>query len=97
MDVEFYRKLEMINQLIFQIGLSDLPSVSCPLKDEMCFYKGHCQYYFGDDECGIWFCELNATGGCVDLVINYDTILFNGTTDCGTGDRHRSMAHQFPD
>ncbi|MCJ7445846.1 MAG: hypothetical protein MUO26_15215 [Methanotrichaceae archaeon] len=73
------------------------PTSSCPSKGETSLCDGYCNHYLTDHECVVYFCELNATGGCVDLVINYDTILFNGTTDCGTGDRHRSMAHQFPD
>ncbi len=34
-------------------------SSSCPSCAEYC--DGHCDHYLADHDCGVWFCEFNAT------------------------------------
>ncbi|MCJ7444490.1 MAG: hypothetical protein MUO26_08170 [Methanotrichaceae archaeon] len=44
------------------------PTSSCPSFEENNRCDGHCDYYLTDYECGVYFCELNATDGCVDFM-----------------------------
>jgi hypothetical protein len=44
------------------------PTSSCPAFEEDASCDGHCDHYLEDYECGVWFFDLNATVGCVNLM-----------------------------
>ncbi|MCJ7443716.1 MAG: hypothetical protein MUO26_04160 [Methanotrichaceae archaeon] len=44
------------------------PTPACPSLGETSLCDRHCDHYLTDHECGVYFCDLNATGGCVDFM-----------------------------
>ncbi|MCJ7444066.1 MAG: hypothetical protein MUO26_05985 [Methanotrichaceae archaeon] len=55
---------DLIAQCFLKGGIILKPSPSC--SNHCC--DVFCEHYQPDYECGVYFCDLNATGGCVDFM-----------------------------